>query len=72
MNKFFRGVKGKALGVGGLFAMAVASAHAEGELSTAVITELTAGKAEILLVGGAILTLVGVVALIRHIRSSAH
>lgn len=71
MNKFFRSMKGKSIGGLGLAAFIASSAHAEGELSTAVITELTTGKAEILAVGGAILVLVGVVALIRHVRSAA-
>ena len=51
--------------------LATSSAFAADELSAAVIGELTSGKAEILAVGGAILILVGVVALIRHIRSAA-
>lgn len=51
--------------------LATSSAFAADQLSAAVIGELTSGKAEILAVGGAILILVGVVALIRHIRSAA-
>lgn len=74
MNKFFQSVKGKSLAAGAaltsMFAASSAFA-ADGELSTAVIGELTTGKAEILAVGGAILVLVGVVALIRHVRSAA-
>lgn len=74
MNKFFQSVKGKAVAAGAavtsMFAASSAFA-AEGDLSAAVIGELTSGKTEILAVGGAILVLVGVVALIRHVRAAA-
>lgn len=70
MKKFKRFAGMAGFGSAALAASAGAFAQAT-DLSTAVIGELTTGKAEILAVGGAILVLVGVVALIRHVRSAA-
>jgi len=69
MSKFKRFAGKAGFGVGAL--VASAGAFAQTALSDNVISELTTGKAEILAVGGAILVLVGVVALIRHVRSAA-
>lgn len=70
MEKFKRFAGKAGMGAGAL--LASAGAFAQGtNLSDSVISELTTGKAEILAVGGAILVLVGVVALIRHVRSAA-
>lgn len=52
----------------GFIVSATASA---GELADAISTELTTGKAEIMLVGAAVLTLTGVVLLIAYVRRSA-
>jgi len=66
----FKRFAGKA-GVGLAALGASAGAFAQTALSDNIIGELTTGKAEILAVGGAILVLVGVVALIRHVRAAA-
>jgi len=73
MSKFFRQLKGASLGAGGLAAVLASGSvfAAEGDLSSSIITELSGGKTEILAVGGAVLVLVGVVALIRHVRAAA-
>lgn len=71
--KRFAGKAGKWFaGAGAMIATGAAMAQTTGDdFSTAVVTELTSGKAQIVAIGGAVLTLVAVVALIRHIRSAA-
>lgn len=58
--------------VGGMVLSGVAAAQTGGDdMVTAVTTELSSGKAQLYTIGGAVLTLVAVVALIRHLRSAA-
>lgn len=62
-----------AAGAGAMLATGAAFAQTAGgdDFSTPVVTELTSGKAQIVAIGGAVLVLVAVVALIRHVRAAA-
>jgi|Hof3ISUMetaT_3_FD_contig_31_129466_length_392_multi_4_in_0_out_0_2 hypothetical protein len=70
MNKIKNWGSRIALGVGGALATGAAFAQ-DTDLAATVTGELTGGKTQLLTVGGAVLVLVAVVALIRHIRSAA-
>ncbi|MGA0587391.1 major capsid protein [Dyella sp. KRB-257] len=57
--------------VGGMVLSGVAAAQTAGDdLVTTVTTELSGGKTQLYTIGGAVLALVAVVALIRHLRSA--
>lgn len=75
MMKILKSINAKRLAIGGTLSSMAASgmafAQADTTLSTAVTGELAGGKAEILAVGAAVLILVGVVALVRHVRAAA-
>lgn len=77
MNKFHKlahAGRSTAAKFGAGVAAATASAGAfaqDAKLSDVVVAELTSGKTQIIAIGGAVLVLVAVVALIRHIRSAA-
>lgn len=60
-----------AAGAGAMLATGAAFAQTADDFATPVVTELTSGRAQIVAIGGAVLVLVAVVALIRHIRSAA-
>jgi hypothetical protein len=59
--------------VAGGTALALASTGAmAGELATAITTEVTSAKAEIMLVAAIMLGLTGVILLIKYVRKAAH
>ncbi|TAM19825.1 MAG: hypothetical protein EPN68_13690 [Rhodanobacter sp.] len=60
-----------ATGLGGMVLAGAAAAQTTDDFATPVVTELTSGKSQIVSIGAAVLVLVAVVALIRHIRSAA-
>jgi hypothetical protein len=68
-------IKQKFIGAGAalstMFVAGAAMAQTGTDLATTVTTELSSGKAQLITVGGAVLVLVAVVALIRHIRAAA-
>lgn len=68
-------IVGAAGAVGSVLMTGVVMAQTSGgaaDLTAAVTTELSAGKAQLYVIGGAVLTLVAVVALIRHMRRAAN
>jgi hypothetical protein len=69
--KVRRGAAMAATGLGGMVVSAMAAAQDTDDFATPVVTELTSGKAQIVAIGSAVLVLVAVVALIRHIRAAA-
>lgn len=70
MNKIKHWGSRVAIGVSGALATGAAFAQ-DADLASTVTTELASGKTQLITVGGAVLVLVAVVALIRHIRSAA-